>query len=92
MQLQNATVSLDAPLQYPLDVAMHHQFAGTKRQLQSLTGKQSRLTNVTSSCEFAAPNAWVVSQALGLPVLPTNSTLAARRQQITDFLGCAMRA
>jgi len=76
MQLQNATVSLEAPFQYPLNVAVGGQYPRTKRDLLRLT----------------AANAQVVSQALGLPALPPNSPVAARQQQIIDFLGCAIRA
>ncbi|KAF8625731.1 hypothetical protein AX15_005214 [Amanita polypyramis BW_CC] len=76
MQLQNAIASLDAPLQYPPTVNVGHQFPRTKRDLLRLT----------------AANAQVVSQALGLPALPANTLVAARQQQIIDFLGCALRA
>ncbi|KAF8343694.1 hypothetical protein F5887DRAFT_971704 [Amanita rubescens] len=76
MQLQNAIASLDAPLQYPPNVVVGPQFPTTKKLLLKLTTARAQ----------------AVSQALGLPALPPNSHLAARRQQIMDFLGCAMRA
>ena len=39
MQLHNATISLEAPLQYPPNVVIGHQFPITKRDLLRLTGK-----------------------------------------------------
>jgi hypothetical protein len=41
---------------------------------------------------LAAVNAQAVALGLGLPALPAHSPVAARQQQIIDFLGCAMRA
>jgi len=40
---------------------------------------------------FAVANTHIVSEALGLPA-PNNALVAERRQQIIDFLGCAMTA
>jgi len=41
---------------------------------------------------FAVANTQFVSETFGLPALPNNALVAERRQQIINFLGCAMMA
>jgi hypothetical protein len=75
MQLYNATASLEAPLHFPPNAQVHtDQLPGTKRAL---------LTLGIPGCQAAA-------HILELPALPTHATVAQQRQQIIDFLGCAM--
>ncbi|KAF8628081.1 hypothetical protein AX15_004101 [Amanita polypyramis BW_CC] len=76
MQLRNATASLEAPLVYPHGIQIGAAFPGTKSALLRLS----------------IANCITVAQALGLPALPPHTTAINRRQQIIDFLGCAMVA
>jgi len=76
MRLRNAAASLDAPLHYPANVPIPAQAPQTKQELMFLTG----------------PNYQLVAQALNLPVLPNNATIAQRRQQVMDYLGCGITA
>jgi len=93
MQLQNATASLDAPLQYPATVVVGPQFPKTKRDLLRLTCMMCSFTSlVLFLISPTAANAQAVSQALGLPQPPANTSVAMRQQQIIDYLGCAMKA
>ncbi|KAI9442399.1 hypothetical protein H4582DRAFT_2054848 [Lactarius indigo] len=75
MQSINAASSLNAPIRYPPGVdIIVPQFPVIKIELITLN----------------AANAQFVSQGLGLPLLAPNTPVAIRRQQIIDFLGCAI--
>ena len=76
MQLYNATLSFDAELQYPPGVPEIPNTAKTKRQLMSLSVAEAQ----------------VVAEVLHLPALPGHPLVVDRRNQILDFLGCALRA
>ncbi|KAF8340783.1 hypothetical protein F5887DRAFT_1226713 [Amanita rubescens] len=75
--LHNATASHDAPLAYPPGVGD----AGLP------VTKDALLTLTVADCIALA-------EVLGLPALPAfpAPTVIIRRQQILDFLGCAIRA
>jgi len=77
MLLHNAITSNDAPLAYPPGVGD----AGLP------VTKDALLTLTVADCIALA-------EALGLPALPAfpAPTVIIRRQQILDFLGCAIRA
>jgi len=76
LRLRNAAGSLDAPLYYPANVAIPAQAPQTKQELMFLTGVH---------CQ-------ILAQALNLPALPNNATIAQRRQQVMDYLGCGITA
>ncbi|KAM6493782.1 hypothetical protein JOM56_010143 [Amanita muscaria] len=78
MLLHNATASYNAHLIYPPVVGNVPGLPATKGALLTLT----------------IPNCIALAEALGLPALPAfpAPTVVNRRQQILDFLGCAIRA
>jgi hypothetical protein len=85
MRLQNAVASLDAPLDYPTNVAIPAQAPQSKQELMFLTGVCHPFQYVLYILIWYAiqgANCKIVAQALDLPALPNNATTTQRRQQI----------
>jgi hypothetical protein len=94
MRFQNAAASLDAPLHYPPNVPIPAQAPQTKHELMSLTGVSILLDILNLQSQLCSPdaNCQIVAQALNLPALPNNASVAQRRQQVMDYLGCDITA
>jgi len=87
--VHNYTVSPNAPLRYPIGIALDAPVPPTRHHLFEMTGKFSllvplNLINVSRSIEQQCQAAAAV---LGLPGLPATVTLPERRAQIADHLG-----
>ncbi|KAN0123273.1 hypothetical protein V8E52_003226 [Russula decolorans] len=74
IRLWNATMRPNETLQYPPAVAIQQPMPNTKVDLLYLTAAQ---------CV-------VVAEMLHLPALERGAVVADRRQQISNYLGCAM--
>jgi len=91
MRLQNAVAFPNDTLRYPANFAIPPQAPKTKQDMVSLTGVFILLGIFTVSYQrcYPGPNCQIVANALNLPALP-DATIAQRRQQIIDFLGCGI--
>ncbi|KAN0126673.1 hypothetical protein V8E52_000313, partial [Russula decolorans] len=74
IKLYNSSASMDCPLQYPPAVAVERPMPNTKSELLDLTVAQC--INVAGT--------------LGLAHLGAGATVADRRKQISDYLGCGV--